>query len=200
MTNIDTSPPKYTPAEIADGGICPQCGWQGCHGFCANNSCKFFDQHMSGIPKKYEPTQMTDTSKPWAAPGLSVEERTNEIVAGYLSVTRTGSLKTIIREAIEAAVTDSRAWSAEDAPLPEDAAIRAAHPLRTGDQALYLEAERLVHAKRSKYALVDLVNWLLYKRKKAVADERQRFLDVVRSYRGMGRIAQKIMEGPEGKL
>lgn len=48
-----------------------------------------------------------------------------------------------------------------DAPLPEDDAIRAAHPLRTHDHATYAEAMRLVGAKHSKRALVDLVNWLL---------------------------------------
>lgn len=48
-----------------------------------------------------------------------------------------------------------------DKPLPEDDAIRAAHPLRSNDYARYVEATRLVGAKHSKYALVDLVNWLL---------------------------------------
>lgn len=49
-----------------------------------------------------------------------------------------------------------------DKPIPEDAAIKAAHPVRTKRHDLYQEAQRLVGAKRSKYALVDLVNWLLY--------------------------------------
>lgn len=48
-----------------------------------------------------------------------------------------------------------------DAEIPEDAAIKAAHPMRTGDHATYAEAMRLVGAKYSKRALVDLVNWLL---------------------------------------
>lgn len=48
-----------------------------------------------------------------------------------------------------------------DRPLPEDEAIAAAHPLRTGRHDLYKEAMRLVGAKHSKYALVDLINWLL---------------------------------------
>lgn len=52
----------------------------------------------------------------------------------------------------------------EDQPLPEDDAIRAAFPTRTGDHSTYAEAMRLVGAKRSKGALVSLVNWLLVER------------------------------------
>lgn len=48
-----------------------------------------------------------------------------------------------------------------DQPLPEDADIRAAHHSRTGRHDLYAEASRMVGAKRSKQALVELVNWLL---------------------------------------
>jgi hypothetical protein len=48
-----------------------------------------------------------------------------------------------------------------DKPLPEDDAIAAAHPLRTGRHDLHEEAHRLVSAKHSKGALVALVNWLL---------------------------------------
>jgi len=53
------------------------------------------------------------------------------------------------------------AWTDEDQPLPEDAAIEAAHPLRSGNHDSYHEAMRLVGAKRSKGALVALVSWLL---------------------------------------
>lgn len=49
-----------------------------------------------------------------------------------------------------------------DLPLPEDAEIKAAHPLRTGRHDLYAEAMRLVGAKHSKGALVELVNWQLH--------------------------------------
>lgn len=49
----------------------------------------------------------------------------------------------------------------DDRTLPEDEAIKAAHPTRTGQHERYAEAMRLVGAKRSKYALVELVNWLL---------------------------------------
>lgn len=52
-------------------------------------------------------------------------------------------------------------WTDEDRPLPEDDEIMAAHPMRTGNHERYAEAARLVGAKRSKYALIDLVNWLL---------------------------------------
>lgn len=50
-----------------------------------------------------------------------------------------------------------------DQPLPEDAEIAAAHPLRSGRNDLYMEAMRLVGARRSKGALVELVTWLLLK-------------------------------------
>jgi hypothetical protein len=49
----------------------------------------------------------------------------------------------------------------DEKPLPEDAAIEAAHPMNGGDGARYMEAMRLVGARRSKGALVELVNWLL---------------------------------------
>lgn len=64
----------------------------------------------------------------------------------------------------EAARDAALAWSDADAPLPEDAAIRAAAPFASrvrADHDRYMEAMRLVGAKRSKGALVDLVNWLL---------------------------------------
>lgn len=54
-------------------------------------------------------------------------------------------------------------WDEDDLPLPEDNEIRAAHPTRTGRHDLYAEAMRLVGAKRSKGALVDLVVWLLHR-------------------------------------
>ena len=53
-------------------------------------------------------------------------------------------------------------WENEDdQPIPEDAEIDAAHPLKSRRHDLYQEAMRLVGAKRSKYGLVSLVNWLL---------------------------------------
>ncbi len=54
-------------------------------------------------------------------------------------------------------------WTEADQPLPEDEAIREAFPTRSGRHDLYVEALRLVGAKRSKFALVDLVNWLLHR-------------------------------------
>ena len=53
------------------------------------------------------------------------------------------------------------AWG--DKPLPEDAAIAAAHPMRSGRHDLYGEAMRLVGARHSKAGLVELVTWLLLK-------------------------------------
>lgn len=49
----------------------------------------------------------------------------------------------------------------DDRPLPEDAAIEAAYPTRSGSHREYAEAMRLVGARRSKGGLVALVNWLL---------------------------------------
>ena len=51
----------------------------------------------------------------------------------------------------------------EDQDIPEDEFIDAAHPLETKRFDLHNEAMRLVGAKHSKGALVDLVNWLLHR-------------------------------------
>lgn len=58
----------------------------------------------------------------------------------------------------------------EDSPIPEDEQIRAAHPMQTKQHKLYEEAMRLVGAKKSKFALVSLVNWLLAELAEAKAD------------------------------
>jgi hypothetical protein len=63
-------------------------------------------------------------------------------------------------------------WTDDDKPIPEDDAIKQAHPVRSGRHDLYAEAQRLVSAKRSKYALVELVNWLLHRVEKTKTDER----------------------------
>jgi hypothetical protein len=62
---------------------------------------------------------------------------------------------------LERELAEALAWSDDDRPLPEDEAIQAAHPLKTKAYDRHREAMRLVGAKRSKGALVDLVNWLL---------------------------------------
>ncbi len=49
----------------------------------------------------------------------------------------------------------------DDRELPEDEAIAAAHPTRSGRHVEYQTAMRMVGAKRSKGALVELVSWLL---------------------------------------
>lgn len=53
--------------------------------------------------------------------------------------------------------------STEDRPLPEDPLIAAASPATSNSPRhdLFMEAMRFVSAKHSKYALVDLVCWLL---------------------------------------
>lgn len=61
-----------------------------------------------------------------------------------------------------AEVARLRTWIGDgDEPLPEDAAIEAAFPTRSGRHDLYAEARRLVGARRSKAGLVALVTWLL---------------------------------------
>jgi hypothetical protein len=52
-------------------------------------------------------------------------------------------------------------WTSDDQPLPEDEAISESHPLNSKQFKVFDEAVRLVSAKRSKYALVGLVGWLL---------------------------------------
>ena len=64
---------------------------------------------------------------------------------------------TELKKALQVATS----WTKDDKPIPEDEAIWKAHPLMDGANKTYLEALRMIGAKRSKYALVDLVNWLL---------------------------------------
>lgn len=59
----------------------------------------------------------------------------------------------------------------DDNPLPEDAIIDAAFPTRSGEHEVYGEAMRLVSARRSKFGLVSLVNWLLLEIKKLKASK-----------------------------
>lgn len=60
----------------------------------------------------------------------------------------------------EDVVTD---WKDTEDDLTEE--INAAHPEHTGDHDLYSEAMRLVGNRHSKYALVELVNYLLSENK-----------------------------------
>lgn len=63
------------------------------------------------------------------------------------------------------------AWKdGDDKPLPEDEAIEAAFPTRSGRHDLYQEAMRLVGARYSKGGLVALVTWLLQRRERAFVD------------------------------
>ena len=61
-------------------------------------------------------------------------------------------------------------WSDEDEAIKEDDDIKRFHPLNTKDFDTYNEALRMVSAKRSKYALVDLVNYLLVRIKELPDD------------------------------
>lgn len=77
-------------------------------------------------------------------------------------------------EALKLSLVRAAGWTEHDQPLPEDDAILAAFPVGTnrdaGRFATYAEAQRLVSAKRSKGALVDLVNWLLARAERAEAE------------------------------
>lgn len=66
--------------------------------------------------------------------------------------------RNIARQSL-AALGDCEGWA--DRPTPEDDAIKAAFPTRSGRHDLYAEAQRLVHDRHSKFALVALVTWLL---------------------------------------
>ena len=72
---------------------------------------------------------------------------------------------------LKAQLAEARAWSSEDdRGLPEEEAIRNAHPLRTGRHDIYKRAMDLVRPRHSKFALVDLVNWLLSRAEAASED------------------------------
>ena len=61
-------------------------------------------------------------------------------------------------------LAEARRWTDSDQAIPEDEAIVSAHPVNSAvanADAIYHEAIRMVSSKCSKYALVDLVNWLL---------------------------------------
>jgi hypothetical protein len=62
---------------------------------------------------------------------------------------------------------DLTEWTSEDdEPLPEDAEIMGCHPVNLPESErhdLYVEAMRLVGARRSKYGLINLLHWQLRK-------------------------------------
>lgn len=90
-----------------------------------------------------------------------------------IGVMDTPELATMFVEAANASPAAAPApWAEEDRPLPEDAAIEAAFPTRSGAHKTYAEAMRMVGAKRSKAALVALVNWLLTDRARLAAADR----------------------------
>lgn len=81
-----------------------------------------------------------------------------EDVAGLPSLYERLSLPTA-KDDGQAAQGD--AWG--DKPDEYTAEIQAAHPMATKDYATYTKAVGMVGNRHSKYALVDLVNWLLVK-------------------------------------
>lgn len=108
----------------------------------------------------------------WKESQMQVEQEWNpQSVAKLLGITPGRSIRANIAPKIRELLADkhaaiaerdeARSWTDEDKPILEDEAIKQAHPLVTGKDETYTEALRMVGAKRSKYALVDLVNWLL---------------------------------------
>jgi hypothetical protein len=93
------------------------------------------------------------------------------------------ALLTRQQEDIERLTALTAKWAPDgDEPLREDAYIAKAHPLKSGDHTGYMEAMRLVGAKRSKGALVNLVHWLLLRATTAensVAELREAALEAV---------------------
>jgi len=81
----------------------------------------------------------------------------------------TSALSDRIKE-LEAALADAQAWTDADKPLPEDDEILSHHPMKNGSHDAHTEAMRLVGAKRSKAALVDLTSWLLQRATAAEAE------------------------------
>jgi hypothetical protein len=93
--------------------------------------------------------------------GSSYHPSESEALCGDCASSRIAGENSQRIAALEKELLKARAWTADDEKLPEDKAIMQAHPVNGGDDKRYAEALRLVSAKRSKYALVDLVNWLL---------------------------------------
>jgi len=92
----------------------------------------------------------------------------------------------------------------DDLPLPEDKAIEKAHPVLTGRHDLYEEARRLVGARRSKDALVNLVNWLLAEKDEAVQESGilWKTLEEIKYALGsdLRRKAEEALEATQGPL
>ena len=79
-----------------------------------------------------------------AARGLICEAWTGER-ARYIAAVSPATVLALL-DRLEAA----EAWSEDDVPLPEDDAIKAAFPTRSGNHKAYAEAQRMVSAKYSK--------------------------------------------------
>lgn len=76
------------------------------------------------------------------------------------------------------------AWG--DQADEHSAAIDAAHPVNTGDDATFMRALDMVGARRGKYELVALVNWLLVEQAKA-----QRVGDLIVSRKDLAEMMDK---------
>ncbi len=64
---------------------------------------------------------------------------------------------------LEAELAKAREWSEDDKPTEFDEQIKAEAGYRGGNPDRYARALEVVGKKRSKYALVDLVNWWMFR-------------------------------------
>ena len=96
--------------------------------------------------------------------GIEVVKKKGVVAVEAEFIRDAAALITRQNERIERLTALTAAWAPDgDEPLPEDKEIDACHPLKSKDHAGYMEAMRLVGAKRSKGALVNLVHWLLFR-------------------------------------
>ncbi|MGL4638861.1 MAG: hypothetical protein ACRCVX_03885 [Shewanella sp.] len=93
---------------------------------------------------------------------LTESERSG-LVAHGLKVDEPSQLSDAFRLGFKYALSQKSQWTEDEEAQPEAAQIHESHPLQSNRHDLYAEALRLVSARRSKYSLVDLVNWLLHK-------------------------------------
>lgn len=123
------------------------------------------------------PSSPTPLSSGSCGSAASDEERarTNALLdeAGWPPRSKEEFLAFVAAVRAEATATALQ-WTEDDKPISEDEQIEAAFPTRSMRYDIYFEAMRMVGAKRSKGALVALVNWLLCRCAEATEAERER--------------------------
>lgn len=120
----------------------------------------FFLKKRDALPPAPEDGETPRTDAVWKI--RTLKDRTDDN-AFILSVNLERELQTTLREnaGLKEKLAQIPIWTDDDKPLAEEADIVAAHPTNSGSDETFVEALRMVGAKRSKYGLVALVNWLL---------------------------------------